>query len=144
MIPEILANANPDTPISGNWIIAMIGALAAAAAAIMGKMQGRKQAMSARLESPVPEVPTRKVSVPPTWSDHKALLDRMNRTEADVLRVEAELKEMRTLQSAQFQAIMQAGADRQQAINDKLDGVATGIHRRIDEILTTHKPRPAR
>jgi hypothetical protein len=42
------ATATADPLISGNWIIAAIGALASAAALVMGKMQGRKEAETKR------------------------------------------------------------------------------------------------
>ena len=136
-----LLGETADHSISGDWLLKLVGAIFTGAALILGRYWGKKEALVTRLEDPVPEIPTRKVSVPPTWSDHRALVERMARTEADVLRVEGEIKEMRTLQAQQFQAIMQAGAEREMSLSNKLEGVATGIHRRIDEILSPTKTR---
>jgi hypothetical protein len=63
MILELLATATPpaDPMISGNWIIAVIGALSTAAALILGKIQGRKEIETGRevtIKKPVPTVRT--------------------------------------------------------------------------------------
>jgi hypothetical protein len=134
-LPLLLADAAPDPMISGNWIIGLIGALSTAAALILGKIQGKKEASEMTLNSPVPTVPTSKVSTPPSWDAHRALCDRVSRTESDILRVEGELKEMRIIQTQQFQTLMHAGAEREERIGHKIDGFAGAIHHRIDEIL---------
>lgn len=146
MFPRLalmLADASPDPMISGNWIIAMIGAIAAGVALVVGKKQGRAEAAdnNVTIKQPVPTVPMSRVTTPPTWSDHKALADRVMRTESDILRVEGELKEMRITSTQEFQALMHAGADREQRIGDKIDGFARAIHSRIDEILKHPTPR---
>lgn len=134
----VLATAAPaadDAMISGNWIIGVIGALASGGALLVGKWQGRKEALT--IKEPVPTVPTSKVSTPPTWSDHKALAERVNRTEADILRIEGELKEMRVQQTNQFQTLMAAGAEREARIGDKIEGFARAIHARVDDMMKT-------
>jgi hypothetical protein len=144
LIPLLLtttAAAAPDAMISGDWIIKAIGAICAGAALVLGRYWGRKEAAGMRLESPVPTVPTSKVSTPPSWDAHRALCDRVSRTESDILRVEGELKEMRIIQTQQFQTLMHAGAEREERIGTKIDGFAKAVHSRIDEILTK---RPAR
>ena len=53
MIQTLLASTPPDTLISGNWIIAIIGALTTAAATIIGKMkidQAKREKTSTRIE----------------------------------------------------------------------------------------------
>ena len=119
----------------------MIGAIAAGVALVIGKMQGRKEASETILKSPVPTVPTSKVTTPPTWSDHKALVDRVNRTEADILRVESELKDMRHIEAEHFRQLMSAGEERMDRINTKIDGFARAMHARIDELLTPKRTR---
>jgi len=146
MIPHFLylAETAPDPMISGNWVLAAIGALASAGALILGKIQGRKEASETILKDPVPTVPMSKVSTPPSWDAHRALCDRVTRTESDILRVEGELKEMRIQQTQQFQTLMAAGAEREERIGHKIDGFAGAIHHRIDEILHGPQKRPTR
>lgn len=134
---ELLANAAPaaDPMISGNWILAMIGAITTAAAAFFGKAQGRKEAQRTTLESPVPEVPTRKVPTPPTYDAHRALEHRVGRVEEDITRIRDELKEDRRVAAMQFQQLMQAGQDRELRLGEKIEGFANAIHRRIDTVL---------
>lgn len=129
--------AHADPMISGEWIIKIVGAIFTGAALILGRYWGRKEAEGVKITDPVPEVPTRKVSTPPSWSDHKALADRVMRTEADILRVEGELKEMRVQQTNQFQTLMAAGADREQRIGDKIEGFARAVHARVDDMMKT-------
>lgn len=53
MIQTLLATTQPDTLISGNWIIAIIGTLTTAATAIIGKLkldQVKREKMSTRIE----------------------------------------------------------------------------------------------
>ncbi len=57
-----LAETASDPMISGNWIIALIGAASTAVAAILGKGMGRREGETARevtLKKPVPTVVTR-------------------------------------------------------------------------------------
>jgi hypothetical protein len=133
-----------DPMISGQWIIAVIGAAASAVALVIGKMQGRKEAQRTTLESPVPEVPTRKVSTPPSWDAHRALCDRVLRLEDDMKSLHQEVKKGMEAQADQFRQLMVAGADRELRISEKLEGFASAIHRRIDETLhsaSQHHPK---
>jgi len=53
MITELLSTTQPDTLISGNWIIGIVGALTTAAATIIGKMkidQAKREKTSTRIE----------------------------------------------------------------------------------------------
>lgn len=57
MMPAHLAEAMVDPQISGNWIIAVIGALGSAFALFYGKRQGIKEAAnSITIASPVPKI----------------------------------------------------------------------------------------
>jgi len=139
MIPIVIstttAAAASDPMISGNWIIMVIGAISTGIALVIGKMQGRKEAQRTTLESPVPEVPTRKVSTPPSWDAHRALCDRVLRLEEDMKSLHQEVKKGTEAQADQFRQLMVAGADREIRISEKLEGFASAIHRRIDETL---------
>jgi hypothetical protein len=133
----LLATTAPDTMISGNWIIAVIGALATAGALLIGKVQGRKEATNnITLQSPVPELSTRKVLTPPSWDAHRALCDR-------VTKLEETTTELRRDLAGQYRELMVAGGEREERLGEKLDGIARGIHHRIDEMLN-HKSTRAR
>ena len=137
-----LANATADPMVSGNWIIAVIGALASAAALLLGKMQGRKEATETVLKSPVPTVPTSKVSTPPSWDAHRALCDRVSRVEDEFRAMGKDIREMKAEQSEQFRQLMVAGAEREIRISEKLEGFARAIHGRIDEHLKPQRRTP--
>lgn len=127
-----------ETLISGEWIttliVAIIGAIGSAAIAYK---KGAASATETRLASPVPEVPTRKVSTPPSWDAHRALVDR-------VTALEHISQELRRDMALQYREMMTAGAERESRLSDKLDGIARGIHHRIDEILSDHSQHPSR
>lgn len=135
-LPLILADAAPDPMISGSWIIAVIGAIAAGIALVVGKKQGRAEAAdnNVTIKQPVPTVPMSKVPTPPTWDAHKALCDL-------VTALEQVTKELRRDIAGQYRELMQAGAAREVNISDKLDGIARGIHARIDDLM---KPKTGR
>ena len=141
---EIIAQAagQADSMVSGNWIIGVIGALASAGALILGKMQGRKEAQRTTLESPVPEIPTRKGFTPPSWDAHVALCDRVTRQEAISNEMRHDLSEVRKDMANQYRELIQAGQERERNISDKLEGVARGIHHRIDEAINHKSNRP--
>jgi hypothetical protein len=120
--------------VSGNWIIGVIGALSTAAALILGKVQGRKEASAMVINEPVPTVPTSKVFTPPTWDAHRALVDR-------VTAVEHITQELRRDMAVQYREIMMAGGERETRLTDKLDHIASAIHSRIDDLMMEKKTR---
>jgi hypothetical protein len=131
MIFSMMANAAADPMISGNWIIAVIGAIAAGVAAVLGKMQGRKEGMNSRdvtLQAPVPEVPVKKVYSPPTFSQHMEIVRRVDALEADQKILRREMAES-------FLKLMQVGEERKDKIMEKIDDVAKGFHSRVDQIV---------
>ena len=137
MFPLYLAESAPDAMISGNWLIGVIGAIAAGIALVIGKKQGRAEAEenNVTIKHPVPTVPMSKVSTPPSWDAHKALCDRMTRQEAISNELRHDLSEVRKDMATQYRELMQAGAQREQNLSDKLEGIARGIHHRIDEFF---------
>ena len=125
------AAVGPDPMISGTWIIGLIGTLTTLLSLFYGKRQGMKKAANnVTLQNPMPEVPTRKVLTPPSWDAHQALRDR-------VAVVEAGVAELRRETTSQYHELLKAGGERETHLSDKLDGIARGIHSRIDEILTS-------
>lgn len=70
-----------DPMISGNWLIALIGTLSTAAAAIIGKVLGQRQGENSRevtLKKPVPTVVTREE---PQWATKPDLDEHIERTD---------------------------------------------------------------
>lgn len=140
MMMHILAETagTPDTLISGNWLIAVIGALASGIALVIGKRQGLKEATNnVTLQAPVPTVPVREIKLPPSWDAHHALVDRVH-----VLEVAT--SELRRESALHYQELIKAGGDRERHISDKLDGIARAIHHRIDELFPPTKPTRTR
>lgn len=124
-------NQLAETMVSGEWItglvVAVIGALGAAWARTKGKEQGRSET-AVSLSEPVPTVPTRKVFSPPTWDQHRDLKERVERLEKVTMEIRKDL-------ALQYRELLDAGAVRESRIIDKLDGLATSIHIRIDQQL---------
>lgn len=140
-LPHLLATAAPDQLISGDWILKLVAAVGAASALVIGKIWGRREAEGVIVRDPVPEVPTRKVSTPPSWDAHTALCDRMTRQEVISNELRHDLGEVRKDMAQQYRELMHAGHERETNITDKLDGMARGIHARIDELI---KPKTSR
>lgn len=131
MIREILA----ETMISGEWLTGLaVAVIGAVGSAIVAYKRGAA-AGEMTLKSPVPTVPTSKVSTPPTWDAHRALCDRVLRTENETAELRKDIAMVRHDLEAQYREILKAGSDREQSISDKLDGIARGIHHRIDELM---------
>jgi hypothetical protein len=119
--------------IPGEWITGLIVAvIGAVGSVVVAYKKGAASTRETRIKSPVPEVPTRKVMTPPTWSDHQALKDR-------VAKVEEATEQLRRDQAGQYRELMLAGAEREMRLADKLDGIARSIHARIDELLKPNK-----
>ena len=124
-------NILAETMVSGDWItsfvVAVVGAAGAAVVAWKkGEAKGRGDKVT--LQDPVPTVPMSKVSTPPSWDAHRALCDR-------VTRLEETTQELRRDMAGQYRELMQAGEARERSISDKLDGIARGLHHRIDELM---------
>lgn len=124
-----------ETMISGEWItgfvVAVIGAVGAFLARQKGKAEGRAETIT--LTDPMPEVPTKQVFSPPTYHQHEALAHR-------VTRVEVSVDQLRRDQQEQFTKLLQAGETRADRLAEKIDGVAVGFHRRVDQLLN-HDPK---
>lgn len=130
----LLGDVAGDPMVSGAWVttlvVAVIGALAAA-------FTGGRKSARMTLEEPVPTIPTRKVSQPPSWDQHTALSDR-------VARLEHAQAEARREQAEQYRELMESQQQRELRLMEKLDGIARGIHHRVDEVIASshHNPNP--
>jgi hypothetical protein len=143
MIVELIANTAPaagDQMISAGAVTAILTGITALVTGVIGAVIGKKQAQATKLEPPVPEVPTRKVSTPPTYDAHRALVERVSRLETDMQRMGEDVKTIRHEQAAQFTQLMTAGAERQLAISEKLEAMASSLHTRINELIINKRP----
>jgi len=133
-----------ETLISGEWLTGLIVAVTGAiGSALVAYKKGAASRQDVSLQSPVPEVPTRKVSYPPSWDAHRALCDRVGLVETEVVKCrdnfEAQLREIRREQSEQFIKLMQAGETRKDMIFDKIESMARGFHHRVDQLMGTKR-----
>lgn len=125
-----------ETMVSGEWLIALVVAvIGAVGSALVAYKRGVAAAGDVTLKSPVPTVPMSKVSTPPTWDAHRALCDRVKRTEDETAELRKDIAVVRHDLDLQYRELLKAGAAREQSISDKLDGIARGIHHRIDELI---------
>jgi hypothetical protein len=136
-------NMLAETMVSGDWltglIVAVIGATGSAMVAYRKGAASTAQPIA--LRDPVPTVPTSKVSTPPSWDAHKALCERVTRQESISNELRHDLSEVRKDMAIQYRELMRAGSERETNLSDKLDGIARGIHSRIDDLV---KPKPSR
>ena len=119
MLLELIANAAPADPqISGTWItgfvVAVIGAIAAGAAHLKGKAQGRAEATETTIKSPVPVVTTR---TEPRWASHE-----------DLLSVKADLDELKGDMDRKLDKLLEGQQERGKVAREALNNV----HRRMD------------
>ena len=130
MIPQMLADAAaapPDTLVSGNWIIAVIGAVSTILGMFWAHQRG-KTSQGVILNHPVPELPVRKVYSPPSFSQHMDLVRRIEVVESNVA-------DLRRDQGQQFIRLMEVGEKRKDDILEKFEGVARGFHARVDQFM---------
>jgi hypothetical protein len=116
------------TLVDGEWITAFIVAVIGAIGGVWVAYRKGQASTSTRIDEPVPVIRTSRVSVPPTWDQHVELVHR-------VTSLEHTTAELRRDLAAQFRELLQAGGERELRLAEKLDGMARGIHHRIDEIL---------
>ena len=127
MIPTlllILATAPDPDPL--DKILPWVSSFVLGVLALVFKWQAEK-AKAVKLEEPVPTVPTRKVSQPPSWDQHEALAARVGN-------VEREIKDLRQENSREYKALLEAGAAREVRILEKIDQVARDWHGRLDAL----------
>lgn len=155
MILQLLADAavaaptppaSPDTLISGSWLIAagktIIVALGTAGAAwivALKRGEAKGKASKVTVQDPVPEVPVRRVYSPPSFSQHMDLQRRVEKMEEVTLDLRNDfykaLEEIRKEGAKQYVEILNAGHERETRLLEKMDGIARGIHNRINELI---------
>lgn len=118
-----------ETMVSGEWITAFVVAVIGAIGGVwVAYRKGQASATSTRLEAPVPTITTKREYSPPTYFQHHALDLRVGKLETCV-------DQMRRDNEHQFKTLLVAGEERMMRMMDKLDGVATGFHRRVDQLM---------
>lgn len=141
LLAEVVAGGG-DTMISGDWTLKLVGALFTGAALVLGRYLGKKEeANKLSLPDPLPEFVTRKASTPPSWDAHKALMDRVMRQEQISNELRHDLSEVRKEMAENYKDLMASGQTRESNLSDKLDGIARGIHSRIDDLMKTKTTR---
>lgn len=120
------------TMVDGEWLTGIVVAIIGAVGAVWAKNRGRAEgrAESITIGDPFPTITTRKHREPPTWDQHKELDHRITVLE------QAQAEFRRDL-AMHYREMLEAGGARENRIMDKLDGIARGIHNRIDEHLKT-------
>ena len=143
-----------DSLISGDTVVTLlktlfIGLGSAGAAWIVAFNKGQKKEKdratnNITLQSPMPEVPVKRVYSPPTFSQHMAIVERVGKLEVKTEDLSKEIQEVgtdiRAASAKQYVEILNAGHERELRIIDKLDGIARGFHERVDDLL---KANPA-
>jgi hypothetical protein len=140
-LPLILADASPDTLISGNWItafvVAVIGSVTSGILAWKkGEAKGRSEKIT--LTEPMPEIPTRRVYSPPTFYQHQELMRRVDALEKGTTAhreyVEGQFRAIRRENSEQFITLMNAGETRKDAIMEEVRTEMNRIYERINKL----------
>jgi hypothetical protein len=150
MLPLILAQAQPDTMISGEWLTTTLKVIIAGLALILGKYWGQRVAANASrdvtLKDPVPEIAAKRVYSPPTFSQHQELVRRVasleNETKEHREYVEAQLRDIRREQAEQFVKLMNAGETRKDAIMESMNDMVRNFHSRVDQLIDGHRQAP--
>lgn len=125
--------------ISGAWLTTFVVGIITAIGGVWlkGKSQGVKEATNnITIQSPMPEVPVKKVYSPPTFSQH---MDLVRRVEA----VESNVAELRRDQMKQFRDLLEVGEARKDAILERFNTVADGFHARVDQVLKQQRKEGA-
>jgi hypothetical protein len=143
MIPLLAQAAEQDFQVSGKWIIALLVAVIPLIGAvwIKAKAAGRGET---KISEPVPEIPTKRVYSPPTFSQHQDLVRRVgmleNETKEHREYVEAQLRDIRREQNEQFVKLMNAGETRKDAIMESMNDMVRNFHSRVDQLIDGHRP----
>lgn len=144
MMTQLLAaaSASPDTLISGNWIIAVIGALATGAALVIGKFQGRKQGLqeatnNVTLQSPVPRFGV-DMKEDPDFVTHNQLNGHLDRIEATFEEIKDALDGERGIARVANGNIHKRIDALSERLGDRLsnlEGTSRGVKETVDKLL---------
>lgn len=130
LFPIIIAEAASGGGFTADQVATLLVAVVVAlgGGGLIGRKVGKREALAARLEEPVPTVPTQNVPRPVTYDQHSAL-------ERRVRVVEADLKDLRDSNSREYKQLLEAGSAREERIMGKLDELISAVHQRIDKLV---------
>lgn len=127
------ATAGADPMISGNWLIGFLGAAGTLLGIILGHQKG-KASQGVTINTPIPEMPFRKVERPVSFDQHNSLEQRVGR-------IEAHLDVIQRDQASQYRQIIEAGAERELRLTETLHAGLREVHSRLDTILKSNPNR---
>ena len=133
LLAETAAAADP--MISGNWLIGFLGAAGTLIGVIRGHQKG-KASQGVTLNTPIPEMPFRKVERPVSYDQHNSLEQR-------VARIEVHLDVIQRDQASQYRQIIEAGAERELRLTETLHAGLREVHARLDDIIKSPTNRRA-
>ncbi len=120
----------PDTMISGNWIIAVMGAAGTLLGIVFGFMKGKGSQEVSIANQPLRfEKQPRSVS----YDQHTAL-------DARVARIENHLDRIERDGAQQYKQILEAGAERELRMTEFLGAGMREVHQRLDALLKLNTP----
>ncbi len=145
MIPQLLADAAPDPMISGNWIIAVIGAIAAAVSLFIGKKVGKDSAT--RDITIRPPVPTVRTQEEPEYVTLEIFNGHLARIEGSFAKIEQALDSERGIARLangnihkRIDALSEKMGERLGVMEGTLKGVAETTHTLLDIALGKKPP----
>lgn len=145
-LPSFLAEAAPDALISGNWIIGVIGAIAAGIALVIGKRQGRAEAAdnNVTLKHPVPTIHTQEA---PEYVTMAIFNGHLKRIENSFAKIEEALDSERGVARIangnvhkRIDALSEKMGERLGNLEGTLKGVAETTHTLLDIALGKKPP----
>jgi hypothetical protein len=123
----ILATAAADPQISGNWIFAMLGVISTALTGWWAHQRGMKKARVVIEDQPV-DVRTHKARTPPSYDQFRGLMERQERTDARLERLERDV-------ANQFKQLLESAAAREYRIIEVINEGLSKVHQRMDQFL---------
>ena len=130
LLAETAAGADP--MISGTWLIGFLGAAGTLLGIIMGHKNG-KASQGVTINTPIPEMPFRKVERPVSYDQHNSLEQRVGR-------IEAHLDVIQRDQASQYRQIIEAGAERELRLTETLHAGLREVHGRLDAMMKQSNP----
>lgn len=133
--------AQTDPMISGNWLIGIIGALTTGAAAIIGKLMGRKEGETSRevtLKKPVPTVVTREE---PQWASRPDLEAHEERTANELKQVWEAIDGERKIAREALGRI-HTRLDNQSTATATLQGTVNAVNSNVNKLLDLALKKP--
>ena len=129
ILAEAVTGADP--MISGNWIIAVLGAAGTLAGILLGHAKGKASQEITIKDQPVQ---FQKSQRPVSFDQHASLEQRVGR-------IEVHLDVIQRDQANQYRQIIEAGSERELRLTETLNRGLREVHERLDGLM---KPTPPR